>query len=288
MTHKDKDHSHHHHEHGEQCSHHHHDHQHGDDCDHHHEHGEHCSHHHHHHETEAVGRYEFSSAELTKFSQMPVEEITKQAHGFMDADEFGKAVPLLEVILEKTKGQDNFETKHELALLYSLIEEEEKSLPLWSDLLTMARKSKPDLLCEVLFHFGSASLDLGKDAEARPLFEEALKIAKTSNPEWTAAVEQELAMVERNAGHYDVAEKLLANALKDRRENGDGYDICLTLLHMGEVYEAQQKTKEAKAAFEEALNIAKKDEALSEEKKLLEEHVARLNTANLKGKLLNI
>lgn len=285
------------HEHGEHCDHdhdheHEHEHEHDEHCghDHHHGHvhGPHCAHHHDHEHEHNDSRHEFSQDELARFSKASSSELKKQIEHAMEHDEFGKVVPILEILVGKMEANDPsfFDARFQLAVLYSLVHEEERAVPLWESLLAEARKSRKDALTEILFHFGSTLSDLDDADRALALLEEGLKSADDGeDDELRASILHELSILDRHNQNFAKAEERLKATLELRREQDDVYSLGVSMMHLGEVIEAQGRSAEAKAMYEEALKLARKNEELSEERKLLEEKLAAIQKEQLRNKM---
>lgn len=278
-----------------------HDHHHGESCGHDHGHNGHAHGHHHHEHHEGCGhdhshdhghsehaRHAFTKEQMDVFGRISPVELQEVIHEFVEDEQYGHAVPALEVLVSRLpkNSEEQRDTKYQLALLYSLVREDNKALPLWQEIVTEAGEQDESLLCDALFHMASTYVETGDLKAGRKAFDQGIAVARRiGDIEWIASYEHEVALIEQNEGHLERANELLLSALNVRRKLDDTYALSLNLLHLGEVAEAMNKTAEAKSYYQESLAIARKDEELQDERKMLEEKLAALNSAELKNKL---
>lgn len=118
------------------------------------------------------------------------------------------------------------------------------------------------------------------------LFEEgdfAMLKAELSQTQSALDAQYDIALCEWEATHEsDAFAKLekLTHGLK-----AASGDRCVGLLNLAFIYSEKKQNDKAKTFFENALELAKPESALQAERKIAEEHLAKLNSNSLKDKL---
>lgn len=290
--------------HEKECEHHHHHdehdhHIHDHNCDHSHKHGPHCQHDH--DAQEKYHRHTYSTTELNEFSTQELDVLIQSVNQLLEVENYGKAVPLLEIAFHKLESSKNnssfnpvhlFETKHHLALSYGIIGEHDKSLPLWKEIISILEKN--DDVHETLEAYYNAALS-SEQAKNQVDFlyflNKGLEISKTENLEyWEATFEHELGVHLFDSLDYQNAEKKLSKAIELLLKTEDEEGLVSSYYYLAYVYEKQNKNQKAKELYEKALILSKQErirDHVEYERTLIEERLSAIKNNQLQSKLLN-
>ena len=286
----------HNHVHGPDCNHNHKEHVHGPDCNHDH-------HHHGHDDPTKNSRHAFSNEELATFESETIDQLLVRADFFLEEEDFGKVVPIFEAAYlklqaEKTQDaetkQDILNIQQNLAFSYGIINEHEKSLPLWKTVIAHKEQNSLDASELLDDYFGVAlSCEHCKmDEEFLFYIQKGLKLAKENKfEEYEASFEHELGGFYCDATQYDKAQSHFKKAIEIREKLHDILGLVMSKLYMGILFQEQNKFTEAKSFYENALELSKLDdfkEELLQEREELELRLSQIQNTNLKSKLLNI
>ncbi|WGL60462.1 hypothetical protein QEJ31_02455 [Pigmentibacter sp. JX0631] len=294
-------HDHHHHEHAG-CGHDHHHHEHaGCGHDHHHEHAG-CGHDHHHHEHENYKRYEFTTTEIDSFLTKNIEELIHLVNHQLENENFGKAVPILEIIAKKLEqnsdisneeqNKHRIETQHHLALTYGIIGEHSNSIQFWKKVITHL-ESEADLneLLEAYYNAALSSEQARLENDFISYLNKGLTKAVQNNlNEWEATFEHELAIYFFEKQELSISEQKLNRSIKIFEDSNNQESLVASYYYLAYLKEKLEQIEEAKRIYEKALNLSKKEEIrdfVENERSLIEERLANINKKILKAKLTN-
>jgi tetratricopeptide (TPR) repeat protein len=279
------------HEH-EGCEHHHHDHSHNEDCGH--DHGE----------NGHPIRHVFSVDELKNFEHSSLETLMQQADELLTQEEYGKVVPVFEIILSKLKTQtseklasqeDLLGVQQSLAFSYGIIGEHAAAIPLWKTVIEHKEREENADCSDLLDDYFGMALNCeqaGIEEEFFFYIQKGLKLAKENRfDEYEASFEHELGGFYCDKTDYEKAKKHLENAIGLREKIEDIVGLATSKMYMGILFEEQEKIEEAKTFYESALELTKKEDYCDElihERAELEERLSCIQNTNLKKKLLNL
>jgi tetratricopeptide (TPR) repeat protein/predicted DNA-binding protein (MmcQ/YjbR family) len=115
------------------------------------------------------------------------------------------------------------------------------------------------LLSTALSHLGQAMLSIGRQAEARRLFEEALAVSHAADlPREVALNQSWLGVTLIAEGQLDVAEALLLESVALGRQAGYQSPVVWSLRALGELYRARGDFARGRSAASEGLAIARR------------------------------
>lgn len=284
------------HKHDHNCSHHH---------EHHHEHHHNCNHvhddqcHHAHDSPNNYKRFSYTSLEMDDYCSQNIDKLMQIVNKHLEIEDYGKAVPLLEIILNKLENKNEtndfnhiFEIKHHLALTYGIIGEHDKSIPLWKEVILELEKK--DDIEEVLEAYQNAALSSEQaqnETDILYFLNKGLAKSKTINNEyWNAIFENELGIYFTNSNDLQNAEKNLLKAIDYFLKIKENEKLVSSYYHLAFVYEKQNNIKQAVNFYETALTLSKQEEIRNNvlyERSQIEERLANIKNNQLQSKLLN-
>jgi tetratricopeptide (TPR) repeat protein len=251
-----------------------------------------CGHDHGHAHTSpwAHKRYEYSATEIEAFRKLSTEELHTLVGESFHHEEFGKAVPLQEILLEKESANDwghLVSTRYLLALGYFQIGDIAKSAPLLKQaVLDIAKVDEPWMTSEAYSYLIKCYAMQHAHADARTTLSEALRFAqKHEQRAWEGLFLHESGALEAHEGHLASAKDFFKRAMELRREISDKHGMASTALQLGLLSEAEKKTVDARNYLEQGLILARSDEELEEIRTEIEKALARINNAELSKKL---
>jgi len=286
-----------HHDHSN-CGHEHHDHEHK----HGHEH-ENCGHDHTHGDQMSHQRHLFSEKELQDLRAETMDNLMVQVESFLTNEEFGKAVPLFEVVLSKLETEnlqdpesilDLINIKQNLAFSYGIIGEHANAVPLWKNVIVHKEQNVEDCtdLLDDYFGIALSCEQCEMDEDFLMYIQKGLKLARENQlEEYVASFEHELGGFYCDLSDFEKSENHLKNAIQIREKLEDIVGLAMSKMYMGILLEEQKKYPEAKQFYENALELTKNEdysEELVEERAELELRLSKIQSSNLKDKLLNI
>ncbi len=276
------------------CSH---DHKHDHDDHHGHEHGPNCQHAH----EEPVKRHErfpMSEIQLEQLSNKSDQDLLNMASEFVALDEFGKALPVFEFLYKKMKNQkDNSEDflnlRHQLALVYGIVNEHANALPLWSEMVDFHSASDDPVhqsaFIDASFALALSQEHLGLWQDFENTMKKALSVAEKANyDEEVANLCHELGDFYRNQNRLQEAFPVLEVACKLREKFNDVVGLSHAFTSMGFAYFENNEQEKASGFWEKALHLSKDEnfaDELADLKGILEEQLSILKNASLKNKL---
>jgi predicted ATPase/DNA-binding SARP family transcriptional activator/Tfp pilus assembly protein PilF len=117
-------------------------------------------------------------------------------------------------------------------------------------------KESYDARLQCLKVLGSCCVRLGRHADAKRFFQQAVQMApESTNPHNAAAMYANLAVIEKSSGNYDEALRLTLQSLLLHRRHGDAAGEAGSLSTLGGLYVAKQDLESAAAYFREGLAI---------------------------------
>ena len=297
-----QDHQHHH-------DHHHHDHEHCGHDHHHHDH-EHCGHDHHHHDHEHCGhdhspeqytRYNFSPTELSEFAATNFEDLIQTVNGLLEHELYGKAVPVLEVIMQKIRQESGsapdtnkyfYETQHHLALTYGIIGEHKNSSALWQSIIAHFESANDtNELFEAYYNAALSSEQAGNEQSFLSYLTAGLeKALESKHEEWEATFEHELAVYHFEKQNLPVSEQKLLRSISIFTKQNNEESLVASYYYLAYLKEKLEQINDAKNLYDKALQLAKKEhirDFVEYERSMIEERLANINKKLLKEKLLD-
>ncbi|WP_158998403.1 tetratricopeptide repeat protein [Pigmentibacter ruber] len=296
----------HHHDHAN-CGHdHHHDHA---NCghDHHHDHAN-CGHDHHHdhancgHDHANYKRHQFTTTEMDNFLSKNVEELIYFVNQQLENENFGKAVPILEIISNKLHADKNnlnaenkkhlVETQHHLALTYGIIGEHKNSIQLWKQVIAnLENETDTNELLEAYYNAALSSEQAHLENDFVSYLNTGLSKAVQHNlNEWEATFEHELAVYYFEKQDLKTSEKKLMRSINIFEQTSNQESLVASYYYLAYLKEKLEQIEDAKKIYEKALNLSKKEEIreiVEHERSLIEERLANINNKLLKAKLTN-
>ena len=277
---------------------HHHDHH---NCSHEHHHHDHhnCSHDHHH--TDQYTRHQYSESEVANFSSLNVDQLIGKVNNLLEHEFYGKAVPLLEIIAKKLQQEKDiseehkkhtFETQHHLALTYGIIGEHKNSLLLWQDVIKIIeQKNDLDELLEAYYNAALSAEQAQNETDFLNYLNTGLnKAIQNKLEEWEATFEHELAVYHFEKQNLAISEQKLNRSIAIFTAKNNEESLVASYYYLAYLKEKLEQISDAKALYEKALQLSKKEEvrlAVEYERALIEERLANINKKHLKAKLLD-
>jgi predicted ATPase/DNA-binding SARP family transcriptional activator len=127
-------------------------------------------------------------------------------------------------------------------------------------LAAMGRPHDRETRLQVTIVLASCALQLGRLADARRIYKQALRLAAPEAREHDrAALLDNLALVEKRLGHYDAALQLALESLAQHRRIGDSAGFALCLNNLGSLHLARQDAAAALGPLREGLSICERD-----------------------------
>ncbi len=232
---------------------------------------------------------------------LPIETLLQKSDEFLTEDEYGKAVWAFELALEKMPhdnfNDDNLQGLHQsLAFTYGIIGEHTKAIPIWKGIIAYKEQhGQGELLdhTDLLDDYFAVALSCEHESQTDDFLfyiHKGLEIAKQQQlDEYIATFEHELGGFRCDQKEYEKALAHLNTAINIRQKLEDVVGLAMSKMYLGILWHEQNNLSEAKKAYEEALNLTKKEgyrEELTQERQEIEEKLSQIQTQLLQSKLL--